>query len=118
MRERALPIRTSPVTAEPLKSQGLGSVGLMSALLQRSAATLDPLYQVKHVIVCGHYGCDPMRASSDAGLGDPWLRHAGPVSATTAEMLTSRQQTECLAFCTRDILVRRLWSCVMDASWS
>jgi carbonic anhydrase len=34
---------------------------------------------VKHVIVCGHYGCNLVRASSNAGLGDPWRRHTDPI---------------------------------------
>ncbi|KAB5572016.1 carbonic anhydrase [Coniochaeta sp. 2T2.1] len=31
------------------------------------------ILQVKHVVVCGHYGCGLVKASSSAGLTDPWL---------------------------------------------
>jgi len=39
---------------------------------------LDML-QVNHVIVCGHYGCGLVKASSNAGLGDPWRRYVAGV---------------------------------------
>ncbi|KAK3344520.1 carbonic anhydrase [Lasiosphaeria hispida] len=30
------------------------------------------ILQVNHVVVCGHYGCGLVKASSNAGLGEPW----------------------------------------------
>lgn len=32
------------------------------------------IVQVNHVVVCGHYGCGLVKASSNVGLGDPWRR--------------------------------------------
>ena len=40
------------------------------------------LLQVRHVIVCGHYGCGGIRAAMDGtahGLIDNWLRHVQDV---------------------------------------
>ena len=46
--------------------------------------------QVKHVIVCGHYGCGGIKASledRDHGLIDNWLRHIKDVGRFNAERL-------------------------------
>jgi carbonic anhydrase len=45
---------------------------------------------VRHVIVCGHYGCGGVRAAFDGsrhGLIDNWLRHVVDVAETHADEL-------------------------------
>ena len=46
--------------------------------------------QVRHIIVCGHYGCGGVKASleeTEHGLIDNWLRHIKDVSRFHAEKL-------------------------------
>lgn len=46
--------------------------------------------KVKHIIVCGHYGCGGIKASTeekDHGLIDNWLRHIKDVSRFNAQKL-------------------------------
>ena len=48
--------------------------------------------RVKHVIVCGHYGCGGVRAAMDSkqfGIIDNWLRHIKDVYRMHAEELDS-----------------------------
>jgi carbonic anhydrase len=47
---------------------------------------------VRHIIVCGHYGCGGVHAvltGKRVGLADNWLRHVGDVAIKHAEMLAS-----------------------------
>jgi carbonic anhydrase len=46
--------------------------------------------KVRHVIVCGHYGCGGVHAvltGARVGLADNWLRHVGDVALKHAEVL-------------------------------
>jgi carbonic anhydrase len=48
--------------------------------------------RVKHVIVCGHYGCGGVKAALEGtrhGLIDNWLRHVTDVSDKHADELAS-----------------------------
>lgn len=48
------------------------------------------LLKVKHIIVCGHYGCSGVRASfyrERLGLSDNWLRHVEDVAQKYAGLL-------------------------------
>lgn len=48
------------------------------------------LLKVKHIIVCGHYGCSGVRASfyrERLGLSDNWLRHVQDVAQKNAGLL-------------------------------
>ena len=46
--------------------------------------------KVRHIIVCGHYGCGGVHAvltGARVGLADNWLRHVGDVAIQHAELL-------------------------------
>ena len=53
--------------------------------------------QVRHIIVCGHYGCGGVKAALEGqqlGLIDNWLRHVEDVRDAHAESLASIASTE------------------------
>ena len=53
--------------------------------------------KVKHIIVCGHYGCGGIRAAmenKDHGLIDNWLRHIKDVSRFNSELLKGLDEHE------------------------
>jgi carbonic anhydrase len=53
--------------------------------------------KVKHVIVCGHYGCGGIRAAMDDqehGLIDNWLRHVRDVIRLNSEKFTGLTHDE------------------------
>ena len=52
---------------------------------------------IRHVIVCGHYGCGGVKAALDSlrfGLVDNWLRHVEDVRDTHAESLAALPEGE------------------------
>lgn len=55
------------------------------------------ILRVKHVIVCGHYGCGGVKASLEGarhGLVDNWLRHVRDVNEKHAEEIGSLPEAE------------------------
>ena len=53
--------------------------------------------QVKHIIVCGHYGCSGIKAAVDDrqhGLIDNWLRHIKDVARFNSEKLEDLDEHE------------------------
>ena len=53
--------------------------------------------KIKHIIVCGHYGCGGIKAAMDDesyGLTDNWLRHIEDVERFNAEKLENLNEVE------------------------
>ena len=53
--------------------------------------------KVKHVIICGHYGCGGVKAAVDEhshGLIDNWLRHIKDVQRFNADALSQLTESE------------------------
>ncbi len=52
---------------------------------------------VKHIIVCGHYGCGGIRAAmenTEHGLIDNWLRNIRDVGRLNSDLLQGLQEDE------------------------
>lgn len=67
------------------------------------------LLQVRHVIVCGHYGCSGVRAAlrgERVGLADLWLRHVQDVRAKYAVRLAALpdEETRCRHLCELNVI--------------
>lgn len=64
--------------------------------------------KVKHIVVCGHYGCGGIKASlekNDHGLIDNWLRHVKDVSRFHADKLDGLSPDEKMdALCELNII--------------
>ena len=64
--------------------------------------------EVKHIIVCGHYGCGGVRAAMedrDHGIIDNWLRHIKDVGRFNSEMLKGLNEHERLdALCELNVI--------------
>ncbi len=53
--------------------------------------------QVKHIIVCGHYGCGGVKAAlghQDLGLIDNWLRHLKDIGFSYRDVLSAETDPE------------------------
>ena len=55
------------------------------------------ILKVKHIIVCGHYGCGGVAASlddSDHGLIDNWLRHIKDINRHNKDLFEGMTEAE------------------------
>lgn len=53
--------------------------------------------KVKHIVVCGHYGCGGIKAAmenTEHGLIDNWLRHINDVCRLNADKLEGKEYNE------------------------
>ena len=67
--------------------------------------------KVKHIIVCGHYGCGGVRASlghADLGLIDNWLRHLKDVAYANNEILSAEEDEDARVdrFCELNVIAQ------------
>ncbi len=81
--------------------------------------------EVKHVIVCGHYGCGGVRAAmedQDHGLIDNWLRHIRDVSRFNTDKLEGLNEHERLdALCELNVVEQVTNVCntpIVQKTWS
>ena len=82
--------------------------------------------RVRHVIVCGHYGCGGVRAAYDRakfGLIDNWLRHVQDVRQKHAGVLDANTQDDVNVdrLCELNVLEQALNVCgttVVQDAWS
>jgi carbonic anhydrase len=81
---------------------------------------------VRHVILCGHYGCGGVRAALDnakLGLIDNWLRHVQDVAAQHRVTLDTRGDAEARVdrLCELNVVAQALHVCettVVQDAWS
>ncbi|HEX4959654.1 MAG TPA: carbonate dehydratase [Thermoanaerobaculia bacterium] len=81
--------------------------------------------RVRHVIVCGHYGCGGVRAALDGaklGLIDNWLRHVQDVRGKHAALLDSLADTAARAdrLCELNVLEQAVHVCettIVQDAW-
>ncbi|MFN8224531.1 MAG: carbonate dehydratase [Gaiellales bacterium] len=66
------------------------------------------ILEVRHVIVCGHYGCGGVQAALDGerhGLIDNWLRHIGDVAEKhAAELATTPREARLNRLCELNVI--------------
>ena len=82
--------------------------------------------RVKHVIVCGHYGCGGVRAALNAerhGLIDNWLRHVQDVATPHAAHLAGLAGTDARAdrLCELNVLAQVQHVCettIVQDAWA
>ena len=82
--------------------------------------------KVRHIIVCGHYGCGGVRAALDnqkLGLIDNWLRHVQDVVARHAEAIQALPDVEARArrLCELNVIEQALHVCettVVQDAWA
>ncbi len=80
---------------------------------------------VRHVIVCGHYGCGGVRAAFEGsrhGLIDNWLRHVADVRDEHADEITSLPARERLdRLCELNVAAQVVHLCqttIVEDAWS
>jgi len=83
------------------------------------------MLKVKHIIVCGHYGCGGIQATLSGqriGLADNWLRHVGDVMDKHHEALDALpEQAKLDALCELNVIEQALNVCqstVLTDAWS
>ena len=82
--------------------------------------------KVRHIIVCGHYGCGGVQAAlrgDRVGLADNWLRHISDVSTKHAEQLASisDEVLRCNRLCELNVIEQVLNVCqtsVVRDAWN
>jgi carbonic anhydrase len=82
--------------------------------------------QVRHVIVCGHYGCGGVRAALERaklGLIDAWLRHVQDVHAKYAAIVERQTGIEAQAnrLCELNVIEQAVHVCkttIVQDAWS
>jgi carbonic anhydrase len=72
--------------------------------------------KVRHIIVCGHYGCGGVQAAlrgDQLGLADKWLRHVADVRTKHAEQLAaiSDESQRCNRLCELNVIEQVLNVC-------
>ncbi|NJK90670.1 MAG: carbonate dehydratase [Blastochloris sp.] len=83
------------------------------------------ILKVKHVIVCGHYGCGGVRAALEDkrhGLIDNWLRHIQAVARSSSRELTGlAPEPRYDRLCELNVLAQRRHVCettIVQDAWS